>query len=98
MELSLFFCWEYKFYVSHNFAKNPGKWNVYLYNEILILGVLIGAQGKNVKTLRAATKCEISLVTSNYEGRAIKTKKYDTEPQVSTYRISINNVPPYGNC
>ena len=64
---------------------------MYLYNEILILGVLIGAQGKNVKTLRAATKCEISLVTSNYEGRAIKTKKYDTEPQVSTYRISINN-------
>ena len=62
-------------------------WNVYLYsylNEILILGVLIGAQGKNVKTLRAATKCEISLVTSNYEGRAVKTKKYDTEPQVST--------------
>lgn len=47
-----------------------------------LCGVLIGAQGKNVKTLRAATKCEISLVTSNYEGRAVKTKKYDTEPQI----------------
>ena len=57
----------------------------FILTKILFLGVLIGAQGKNVKTLRAATKCEISLVTSNYEGRAVKTKKYDTEPQVSTY-------------
>ena len=76
--------------LSVTFEKNPGKVKcVYSFlNKILILGVLIGAQGKNVKTLRAATKCEISLVTSNYEGRAIKTKKYDTEPQVSTYFCS----------
>jgi len=47
-----------------------------------LCGVLIGAQGKNVKHLRAATKCEVSLVTSNYEGRVTKAKKYDTEPQI----------------
>jgi len=46
-----------------------------------LCGILIGAKGVNVKQLRAATKCEISLMTSNYEGRT-KTKKYDTEPQI----------------
>jgi len=47
-----------------------------------LCGILIGAQGKNVKHLRAATKCEVSLVTSNYEGRATKAKNYDTKPQI----------------
>jgi hypothetical protein len=76
--------------------RNPGKVKCVYYllpfNEILILGVLIGAQGKNVKTLRAATKCEISLVTSNYEGRAVKTKKYDTEPQVSSSFFHLKSI------
>ena len=54
-------------------------------------GILIGAQGKNVKHLRAATKCEVTLVTQNYEGRVTKAKKYDTEPQVSLllYLLSL---------
>jgi len=47
-----------------------------------LCGILIGAQGKNVKHLRAATKCEVSLVNQNYEGRATKTEGYDTEPQI----------------
>jgi len=47
-----------------------------------LCGILIGAQGKNVKHLRAATKCEVSLVTSNYEGRVTKAEGYDTEPQI----------------
>ena len=84
MKVTPSFCFAFKI------LDDPTASSIYIVylNKILILGVLIGAQGKNVKTLRAATKCEISLVTSNYEGRAIKTKKYDTEPQVSTYFCS----------
>lgn len=49
---------------------------------LLRLGMLIGVKGAAVKQLRAATKCDLTLVRSNYESRAKYDKKADLEPQV----------------
>ena len=46
-------------------------------------GLLIGIKGTYVKQIRSVTKCEVTLVKSNYEVRKGSKKSADIEPQVS---------------
>ena len=59
--------------------------DLYIYYD---LGLLIGVKGVFVRQIRTLTKCEITLVRSNYEVR--KNKKVDPEPQVNN-----NNIDPH---
>lgn len=48
-----------------------------------LCGLLIGVKGTYVKQIRSVTKCEVTLVKSNYEVRKGSKKSADIEPQVS---------------
>jgi len=58
---------------------------IYAYHFMIpshLCGVLIGVKGATVRQIRAATKCEIDLVTSSYESRKTSSKKSNPEPQI----------------
>jgi len=47
-----------------------------------LCGLLIGIKGTYVKQIRSVTKCEVTLVKSNYEVRKGSKKSADIEPQI----------------